>query len=211
VTYDPAKHHRRSIRLKGYDYAQPGAYFVTICVQGRECLLGEIADHTLRLNAIGAMVQAEWQQLPQRFPEISLDAFVIMPNHMHGLLFLAPPAGASARDGASTRDAPTSPPPDDMLGASVRAGLVPAPSEDEAPTRGAPTIGDIIGAFKSITTHAYIVGVRERGWPPFSGKFWQRNYYEHIVRDAADLARIRAYIGNNPARWALDQLHGPDR
>ena len=184
MEYSPLKHHRRSIRLKGHDYAAPGAYFITICVQNRECVLGEITDGEMRLNAMGAMAQTEWRKLPQRFPGITLDACIFMPNHMHGII---------------------------LIGPSVPARLVPAPmgaSTRDAPTESAPaTIGDIIGAFKSITTHEYIMGVRQLGWPPFSGKFWQRNYYEHIVRAEADLARIRAYIQNNPARWARDRLH----
>ena len=202
---DPPKpRRRRSIRLKGYDYAQPGAYFVTICVQNRECLLGEIADAQMRLNAVGAMAQTQWQKLPERFPRLALDAFVFMPNHMHGIILIGAANGASAPDGEST------------IGASVGAGLVPAPDEEStlgASTRDAPTIsspaalGDIIGAFKSITTHEYIIGVRQLGWPPFARKFWQRNYYEHVIRDEADLARLRVYIQNNPAQWALDQLH----
>jgi putative transposase len=203
---DPLIHHRQSIRLKGYDYSTPGAYFVTICVQNRKCVLGEIVAGQMRLNAIGVMAQTEWRNLPQRFPGIILDAHIFMPNHMHGIIVWAGPDPA-------------------LEGASVRAGLVPAPEEadptSEAPattlegasTRDAPTesasavLGDIIGAFKSITTHQCILGVRQLGWPPFPGKFWQRNYYEHIVRTEADLARIRAYILNNPAKWAWDQLH----
>ncbi len=96
-----------------------------------------------------------------------------------------------------------------MPGESYRAGLVPAldGASTGASTRDAPTIGDIIGAYKSITTHEYILGIRQLGWPPFSGKFWHRNYYERIVRDESALARIRAYIQNNPARWGADQLH----
>jgi putative transposase len=184
MTYDPAEHHRRSIRLQGYDYAQPGAYFITLCVQNREGALGEIVDGTMRLNAVGVMAQTEWQDLPKRFPGVTLDAFTFMPNHMHGIVIIQ-----------ASEDA------------SVRAGLVPALAG--ASTRDAPTnaLGNIMGAFKSITTHAYIVGVRQSDWPPFFGKFWQRNYYEHIVRDEGDLARIRVYVQNNPAQWALDQLH----
>ena len=100
MEYDPSKpRRRRSIRLKGYDYAQPGAYFVTICVQNRECLLGEIADAQMRLNAVGAMAQTQWQKLPERFPRLALDAFVFMPNHMHGIILIGAANGASAPDG----------------------------------------------------------------------------------------------------------------
>lgn len=95
MKYDPFKHHRRSIRLKGYDYAQAGAYFVTICIQGSQCLLGRIVDGEMKLNAAGEMVCQEWFALPERFRTIELDAFVVMPNHIHGIIVLhEPPVGA---------------------------------------------------------------------------------------------------------------------
>ena len=87
VPYDPEVHHRRSIRLRGYDYAQAGAYFVTICVQGRACLFGEVADGTMRLDRCGEIVARCWNELPEHYPTIELDAFVIMPNHVHGIIF----------------------------------------------------------------------------------------------------------------------------
>jgi len=189
MPYDPTIHHRRSIRLRGYDYAQAGAYFVTICVQGRECLFGQIVNARMVLNDAGRMVQAQWEQLPERFNTIELDIHIVMPNHFHGIVIITNPVGA---------------------------GLVPAPAPAPAPgatTRVAPTgprrptLGDIIGAFKSLTTNAYIRGVREYGWPPFDKRLWQRNYYEHIIRDAADLERIREYIANNPAKWPDDRLY----
>ena len=113
MTYDPLTHHRRSLRLKGNDYAQPGAYFITICVQHRECLLGNIASGQMNLNAIGIMAEIEWQKLPERFPGLTLDGFVFMPNHMHGIILIGGyPIGASSNE------------------ASVGAGLVPAPDGD---------------------------------------------------------------------------------
>jgi len=180
---------RRSIRLKGYDYAQAGAYFVTLCTQGRSFLFGEIAAHEMQANEAGAMVIEEWHALPMRYPGVHLDAFVLMPNHIHAVLFLAPEE-------------------------AVGAGLVPAPLSQPnrsatpdagATTRVAPvTLGDVIGAFKSITTVRYARGVETRGWPAFSQRLWQRNYYEHIVRDDESLQQIREYIAENPACWDLD-------
>jgi len=231
--FDPQRHHRRSVRLKGYDYAQAGAYFVTICTQARECLFGDVVNDQMRLNDAGQMVESAWLDLPQRFPNVELDEFVIMPNHMHGIILIAVGAGlvpapngatTATIDRATTRVAPTTTP-------DVGAGLVPALDEattGRATTRVAPTsppnvgaglvpalgattrvaptrLGDIVGAYKSITTHEYIVGVRERGWPPFEGKVWQRNYYEHIVRNERELDAIRPYIRNNPLQWALDR------
>lgn len=88
MNYNPNIHHRRSIRLRGYNYSQAGAYFVTICTQHRLCLFGEIVDRTMMLNVAGQMVETVWQELPHRFPQIVMDAFVVMPNHMHGIIVI---------------------------------------------------------------------------------------------------------------------------
>ena len=174
---------RRSIRLKGYDYAQQGAYFITVCTQRRASLFGEIIDNKMQPNEAGDMVVEEWDALSMRYRGVHLDAFALMPNHIHAVLFLAPEE-------------------------NVGAGLVPAPGSVTcnvgATTRVAPTLGDVIGAFKSITTVRYARGVETRGWPRFSQRLWQRNYYEHVVRDYESLQRIREYIAENPACWDLD-------
>lgn len=95
MKYNPEKYHRRSIRLKGYNYAQAGAYFVTIVAQGRACLFGEVADGTMRANDAGGMVHREWLASPTRFTEVGLDAFVVMPNHCHGIITIGPSVGAT--------------------------------------------------------------------------------------------------------------------
>ncbi|MBR1126529.1 hypothetical protein JQ628_33760 [Bradyrhizobium lablabi] len=185
--------HRRSLRLRGYDYSTAGAYFVTICAQDRACVFGDVADDAMVLNDAGQMVAALWAGIPARFPKVEIDRFVVMPNHLHGILFLpdTEDAGATMPDkGATTRVAPTS--------ESVGAPLVGAPM---AHVR----LGDIVGAFKSLTTVAYIDGVNSNGWPEFRGRLWQRNYYEHIIRDEPALNRIRRYVEENPARWDLDE------
>ncbi len=124
MSYDPQKHHRRSIRLKGYDYAQAGAYFVTICAWQRECLFGEIVDDEMRLNDFGRVVEEEWLRTAEVRPNVDLDAFVIMPNHVHGTIVIC----------------------DDGMGASVGA------TRQVAPTRlAAGSLGAIIGQIKSIT------------------------------------------------------------
>lgn len=200
MKYDPEKHHRRSIRLRGYDYSQPGAYFVTVVTQDRVCLFGEVVNGEMRLNDVGHMVRQEWADLPSRFPNIDLDAFIIMPNHIHGIIIITDvnPVGAGlvpAQEGATVGRGP------------VGAGLVPA--QEGATTRVAPTapntVGDIVGAFKSITTVQYTYGVKHCGWPPFRGRLWQRNYYEHIVRNEESLNRVRDYILNNPLLWETDR------
>jgi REP-associated tyrosine transposase len=191
VRYDPDRHHRRSIRLKGYDYALPGAYFVTICVQGHLFLFGDIVNGEMRWNDAGLLVQSAWQRLPQRFPALELDVSIVMPNHFHGIVFVgAPLVGAL----------------DERAAAYVADRADPA--RGRAPTRGAPTrpaLGEIVGAFKSITTNEYLRGIREHDWPPLRERLWQRNYYEHVIRDEYSLNRIREYILTNPLGWALDR------
>ncbi len=228
MRFDQDRHHRRSIRLRGYDYAQCGAYFVTICTQGRLCLFGDIAGGLMRLNDAGRMVETVWCQIPDHYPGVATDVFVIMPNHIHGIIVIGPPDGDAHADGrtavgtntgATTRVAPTGGGMDATertLEKPVGAGLVPARALTRAhavahairggdvPSPGSPTLGDIVGAFKSITTVAYARGVRRSWWPPFAGRLWQRNYYEHIVRDDESLYRIRRYVADNPARWAED-------
>lgn len=197
-------HRRRSLRLKGYDYTMAGAYFVTICTQDRVCLFGDVAADAMCLNAAGQMVATLWDGVAARFSSIEIDQFVVMPNHLHGILVFpdadareATTKGATTRGattrGATTRVAPTDP-------AIVGAPLVGAPITD-APVR----LGDVVGAFKSLTTNGYIDGVKTHGWTEFRDRLWQRNYYEHIIRDEPALNRIRRYIDENPARWEFDE------
>jgi REP element-mobilizing transposase RayT len=241
------------MRLKGYDYSQAGAYFVTICTQGRACLFGEVVDGEMRLNDAGRMVVAEWERLPALFSNVVLDAFVVMPNHIHGIVILTDPAddatdgataigatisgattGGATTSGATTRVAPTTAGDDatpvgaglvpaqsgaGLVPAQSGAGLVPAPSTPAPstpaqsvpapstpdPSTPAPTLGDVIGAFKSRVTVEYIRGVKTFGWTPFDRRLWQRNYYEHIIRNEEALNRIRRYIVENPIRWAFDR------
>jgi REP-associated tyrosine transposase len=89
MKYGSEKHHRRSLRLDGYDYSQPGAYFVTICTGNRECLFGEVIDDEVRLNLSGRMVERWWRELPRKFRGIDIDAHVVMPNHIHGIIVMA--------------------------------------------------------------------------------------------------------------------------
>jgi REP element-mobilizing transposase RayT len=180
MTYNPAIHHRRSIRLKGYDYSQAGAYFITVVVQGRENLFGEIVNGEMRLNAAGEIVLQTWNDLPRRFPSIELDASVIMPNHGHGIIVIG----------------------HDTVGATLASPD--ASSNDQgaassAPTNDAPTLAAIMRAFKSISAISVNRQLAREGQP-----LWQRNYYEHIIRDEKDLNRIREYIINNPLKWESD-------
>lgn len=183
MKYDPQKHHRHSIRFQGYDYSRSGAYFVTIVAQDRASLFGEVVEGEMRLNDAGRMIWSEWVILPERFPNVVLDEFVVMPNHVHGIIVIVNDVGAGL----------------------VLAPDVPAPhGATGATTRVAPTLGDVVGAFKSRVTVEYIRGVKTLGWMAFNGRLWQRNYYEHIIRDEVSLNRIRRYIAENPQRWTSD-------
>lgn len=181
MQYNSDIHHRRSIRLKGYDYSQAGAYFVTICTQSRECLFGDVIESEMRANNVGRMILKWWTESAIKFNNIELDESVIMPNHFHGIINIV---------GAALCGRPES-----NTGQQLRG----------QPHRVAPTVGNIVEWFKTMTTNEYIRNVRHNNWPPFNGKLWQRNYYEHIIRNEDELNRTREYIVNNPARWAEDE------
>jgi putative transposase len=185
--YDPFNHHRRSTRWHGYDYAARGAYFITICIHGRMRLLGHVVEAHLTLNQAGAMVMQTWQALPTRWPDLALDAFVIMPNHLHGILWL----GYGERP----------PSPQDV---TYAAGVGNAAAR--APARGTQpgSLSRIVQAFKTASTRAYATGVRDHGWAPYEGHLWQRGYHDRVVRSPQELEAIRAYIRANPANWPHD-------
>jgi len=187
MPYDPHKHHRRSIRLRGYDYSTPGAYFVTIVAHGRLCLFGDVVDGALRLNEAGRMVERVWQELAHHYVGVELDAFIVMPNHVHGIIVL-------------TEEPST-------VGAARRACPDSMPSSEQGQPQGvAPTLSlpDLVHRFKSLTTALYRRGVAQDTWPPFERRVWQRNYHDRIVRGPRSLHALRTHIERNPLRWSLD-------
>ena len=217
MKYDPTKHHRRSIRLKGYDYHNAGAYFVTICTQNRECVLED--------PIVNAIIKDVWQALPSWFPTIELDEFVIMPNHTHFVVWitdvgtsLADVLDADALDAdvldvdALDADALDGDALDgdaldaDALDGGNMDGGKPHPYKIPKPekTNTAPTLGDVVGAFKSLVFKVYLDWV-EINDPSRRAKFWQHNYYEHIVRNERELNAIRQYIVDNPMNWKMDR------
>ncbi|MGQ0602346.1 MAG: transposase [Anaerolineales bacterium] len=181
MTYDPQKHHRRSIRLKGYDYRRTGAYFVTLVTYGREGLFGEIVAEAMRPNEFGAIVTDDWRRISRHFVRVTLDEFVVMPNHVHGVIVLGWDEASAGR------------------GPEIPAAL----SAEAAPQRPIGTqsgsLGAIVQNYKSVTTRK----INQRRCTP-GVPVWQRNYYERIIRDEGELNRIRRYIIENPLRWALD-------
>jgi REP element-mobilizing transposase RayT len=180
--YDPEKHHRRSIRLRGYDYRLPGAYFVTICSYRWRCLFGEVIEGQMVPNAYGTVVHDEWCQSAKIRQEIRLDEFVVMPNHVHGIVVIIDDVGATGWSpvGGATGRSPL----------HVRPGPPPR------------SLGSFIAGFKSATTHR-INGIRDTPGTPV----WQRNYYEHIIRTEDECDEVRTYIQENPLRWDLDENH----
>ncbi|MDB5013650.1 MAG: hypothetical protein JWQ25_1852 [Daejeonella sp.] len=252
--YNPKIHHRRSIRLKGYDYSKAGAYFITTCCYHMKCLFGEVVDDKMILNDAGEMVHSEWLALKERFPNIELHEFVVMPNHFHGIINITSDANDElnvninkAAVGATLVVAQT----DDIIdvhdkikanddvnsddktaidndegegnheGLPRRDSLIEQTNDpfkqnslidnnvndlsEQTPSLNK-TIGDMMDAFKSITTVEYIRGVKTLNWPPFNRKVWERNYYEHIIRNQQAYETISNYIINNPKKWNQDRF-----
>jgi REP element-mobilizing transposase RayT len=266
--YDARVHHRRSIRLAGYDYRSAGAYFVTLVCQGRACLFGEIRNGVVILSPYGQIVAETWAWLAQQYPYVELDQSMVMPNHFHGILWIHNGVGAR-RDtcpGVVYRGAPRpydtqnddihltticTPVGHDRGNDNMQPGLpdtpgtgnnqpdfgtpysyheygdddgndVPqpgladgrgarpgkqhrdrcrdAPLRDKSESANIKPLGGLIGAFKTVSTKLIN---RARGTPGVA--VWQRNYYEHILRDDRELDSARAYIANNPLQWELDR------
>ena len=179
------KYRIESVRLPGHDYSQPGAYFITICTHNRQCLFGEIVDGEIMLNKFGELVKSEWQKTGIIRPNIVIDAFVIMPNHLHGILII--------NDDFCCRDT------------LQRVSTIGRKTNENNQIEqfGKPTknsIPTIVRLFKSTTTKQ-INQIRQTPGIPV----WQRNYYEHIIRDTDDLSRIRHYIADNPKNWKNDE------
>ncbi|MCK9357538.1 MAG: transposase [Dehalococcoidia bacterium] len=168
---------RRNLRLDAYDYALPGAYFITVCTAARACTLGHVADGAVVLNDVGLIVRDTWIASPAHYPGVAIDEFVVMPNHIHGIVVLS---------GQGTPHAPST------------AGSVRGPT----PTVGLP---EIVRRFKTLSTARTSRCVPAAVWDTLHGHLWQRNYYEHVIRSDDSLHAIREYIVNNPMQWDLDE------
>jgi putative transposase len=191
MKFDPKIHHRRSIRLKGYNYSQAGAYFVTIVAWRREMLFGEIVDGEMVLNDFGKIVISAWFDLPNHYRHAELGAFVIMPNHVHGIILLN-----DNRRGGSPISGGTNLPDESHAGKESSPTKQTRPYDPIKPRHGLP---EIVRAFKSFSARRINKLRHTEGIP-----VWQRNYYEHIIRDERETDRITQYIDSNPLRWADD-------
>ena len=165
MEYNQKIHHRRSIRLKGYDYSQAGLYFITICCQNRICLFGKTNDGEMILNDAGYAAKKYWYEIPMHYPHIRLHEFVIMPNHVHGI---------------------------------VGAENIPPLREN------IPPLGNIVRGYKIGVTKWF---QKNKNYQ-IGTKIWQRNYWEHIIRNENEYRRITQYIINNPKKWEQDKLNG---
>ncbi len=189
IPLNPNLRGRCSIRLKGWDYSSPNLYFVTICVQNRGCMFAQIVNNELILNEAGKMIENIWLEMPLKYPGITLDEFVVMPNHIHGILCLNVGAGPRACPSFVYRTA------FDKEGRT----------RGSAPTENRLSLPDVIRQFKTMTSKKYSEGVFQTNFPEFQRRLWQRNYYEHIIRNDKELEQTRKYICDNPAAWPHDE------
>jgi len=186
-------HHRHSIRLKRHDYTSNGMYFITICIHNHHCLFGNIENRKMQPNPFGQIARDQWYELPNRFPDLELDAFVVMPNHVHGILILDDTVSSG------------------LIETNVGAGFTPAlvPESGRATARVAPTsVSKIIGMYKSLVLHHAIQYIKSNCPDMLLGKLWQRGFYDHIVRDHRSYEKIANYIINNPTNWHNDKFYG---
>jgi len=177
-------HHRKSIRLKNYDYSLPGEYFITLCTHDKVCMFGEAIEDEMRLTPTGEIAKRCWEEIPKHFPNVELDEHIIMPNHIHGIIIINPLVGVDNHNSS--------------VGVEYIQPL-PKTFQHVIPN----SLGSIIRSYKAAISRE----CRKQKYSDFS---WQRNYYEHIIRNDKDLNNIREYISNNPIKWCLDE-NNPNR
>ena len=220
-TFKPNIHHRRSIRLKGYDYAQAGLYFITICCQRRGNPLwlpfGNIVNGEMKLNDAGRMVEKWYYELENKFSDIRCHEMIVMPNHFHCIIENVGSVGADLRVCPDSDNVIVN--PADLRVCPDSDNVIVNPADlrvcpDTNNVNANPIEGEHVGSplhrvvqwFKTMTTNEYIRGVKTLGWEPFDGKLWQRNYWEHIIRNEKSYHTISDYIINNPANWPMDKF-----
>jgi REP element-mobilizing transposase RayT len=200
---------------------------VTIVTEGRVALFGQVVESEMRLNAAGEMLHRWWEAIPTRFAHVEIDAYVMMPNHMHGIIAIEDPrfaeesrrGGPMCPPGADTSNVGAAPDRVDTLFSPPTGLSRAANAHDSDPTPHASTPGGHVGPplredvtlssivqwFKTMTTNEYIRGVKTLGWRPFPGRLWQRSFYDHIIRDDRDAERMQGYIESNPGMWTADR------
>ncbi len=174
----PPRNARRSVRLRGYDYRQAGVYFVTVCTHRKIKAFGNISQGEMVLNELGHVVIAEWQHVAEARENVQLDLYVVMPNHLHGVIVI---------DGT----------PDPDL-----CEVLQTIQQKQSATLQAGSLGAVVGHFKAAVSRR-----AKRANIGCQRKIWQRSYYEHIIRNEKSLNEIRRYIIENPGRWSEDTLY----
>ena len=197
MVYDPSKYHRRSVRLAGYDYSGAGAYYLTCCTWNREFLFGEIVAGVMRLSELGRVVYDEWLRSSEIRQELILDEFCIMPNHIHGIVIIRKPNMNVDLDVGATGRSPLTGKCQHQNEQQCRGATGRSPLQPNGPKPR--SIGSFMSGFRSVVTKQINIVRKTPGVP-----VWQRNYYEHIVRDQDSLDRIRQYIVENPLKWYMD-------
>ncbi len=178
--YNPQVHRRRSIRLREYDYSQNGLYFITICCQNKECLFGAIGNGLMAKSNAGKIADQCWNAIPAHFPNAILHEYVIMPNHIHGIIELLQ-AESTPRVGAEN--------------------FLPLPQKQNEFQKPIPlSIASIVKGFKIGVTKWFRANTE-------IDTVWQRNYYEHIIRNQESFQNISSYIINNPENWQQDKFY----
>ena len=186
---------RKTLRYKSFNYSQSGWYYVTICIHNRKNLLGTMEHPDMILNEQGKMIEKWWINIKVRFTDVSLDEYIIMPNHIHGIIIIS----NSHNVGDDQRVVPNSKKNIEIVGEHIGS-----------PLRSQQSLFHVIQWFKTMTTNEYIKNVKEHNWPRFDKHLWQRSYYDHILRNEQDYNRIAEYIKNNPRNWSEDELNNEE-
>ncbi|MCX6558426.1 MAG: hypothetical protein NTW95_13525 [Candidatus Aminicenantes bacterium] len=183
MKFDPEVQRRRSIRMRGRDYSASGKYFLTICTQNRELIFGTIENKSMLLSPVGRIAERYWKNIPRHFPNIRLDEYCIMPNHIHGILIIEDIANVGVQYEIKQNHIEPLHPVEPRFHSFQH--IVPK------------SIGSIIRTYKTAVTKR----CKENGFDQF---IWQRNFHDRVIRDNGELKRIQQYIRNNPANWDTD-------
>ncbi len=206
MKFNPKIHHRKSIRLEEFDYTNPWWYYVTICSYNHRSIFGGVKNGKMILNNYGEIVKDEWLKTPTIRKNIDLDYYVIMPNHIQGIIIierrgeLNSPQDKGENDLFSKKVVKDSPPDTGEENSLPGKGVTHyAPTKDnfKSPSQ---TLGSFIRGFKSAVTKR--INAQRK---TYGDSIWQRNYYEHIIRNERDLYNIRRYIELNPLKWEMDE------
>ena len=189
------KTRKNTNRIPQHNYSHPGQYFITICTENRQELFGKIENNQMVLNDIGNMINFWWKEMFKKYPNISIDEYIIMPNHMHGIINIV---GVDLCIDPIQNNQNILIKNNDHENNIITGENIVSPLQYNH-------IGQHISWFKRMTTNKYIQNVKNNNWPAFNKRFWQRNYHDHIIRNDKSLHKIREYIINNPATWDNDE------